>query len=171
MNIFTISDTHFNQSAIIKFGQRPFKCVKEMNDTLIDNWNSKIEEGDLVVIVGDFIFEGIYQVEDILKRLKGRKILIKGNHDTNSRIKKIKSVTDSVYICKKLIINRNGKRILFSHKPTKRAVNKFDINIHGHHHRKLRGANLPEFRYYNAAVEFNNFTPINIEDVLNLKGI
>ena len=44
-------------------------------------WNSIIGKDDLVLYVGDFCDGGITDLEDLSKRLNGRKILIKGNHD------------------------------------------------------------------------------------------
>ena len=52
--IFMIADTHFGDENIIKFEGRPFKSVKEMNQTMIENWNSVVSDEDTVFVLGDF---------------------------------------------------------------------------------------------------------------------
>jgi len=81
-NIFFTSDTHFNHANIIKYCDRPFKSVEEMNKTMMYNWNSRVGKKDIVFILGDFLFRGgkgawVY----MLNNLNGIKYLIQGNHD------------------------------------------------------------------------------------------
>lgn len=79
------SDTHFWHKAIVGYCHRPFESsgdfVQEMNNAIIQNWNSRITESDEVYFLGDFAFCGTNKALDILKRLKGIKFWIKGNHD------------------------------------------------------------------------------------------
>ena len=51
---FFIADTHFGDEGIIKFGHRPFSNSKEMNETLIKNWNEVVTNEDTVWVIGDF---------------------------------------------------------------------------------------------------------------------
>ena len=82
-----IADLHFGHKAVIEYENRPFDNVDHMNEQLIYNWNSMVMDHDLVYVLGDFSFMNPSKTEDIARRLLGRKILIRGNHDglTNSR--------------------------------------------------------------------------------------
>ena len=81
MKIFVISDTHLNHTNIIKYCNRPFSSVEEMNKAIIDNWNNTVGPDDYVYMLGDFCLGGVETVKELCSQLNGHKILIKGNHD------------------------------------------------------------------------------------------
>lgn len=80
MNTWITSDLHFWHANIIKFCNRPFATVEEMNEVLISNWNAVVQPEDTVYVVGDFSM-AFRPVELYTKRLNGKKILVAGNHD------------------------------------------------------------------------------------------
>lgn len=51
--IFFTSDHHFGHANIIKFSNRPFSNVEEMNEELIKRWNEKVSSEDEVSYIGD----------------------------------------------------------------------------------------------------------------------
>ena len=57
MKTFFTSDLHFGHERVIKFDNRPFKSVEEMNEELIKRWNNKVDRGDLVYVLGDMIWK------------------------------------------------------------------------------------------------------------------
>lgn len=81
MNTFFIADPHFGHSAIMTYENRPFETVKEMDETLIANWNRVVGEQDKVYLLGDVSFYKAEVTAGIVKQLKGIKYLILGNHD------------------------------------------------------------------------------------------
>ena len=54
MNIWFIADPHFDHKNIIKYCERPFNTVEEMNQTLIERWNSVVKKDDKVFCIGGF---------------------------------------------------------------------------------------------------------------------
>lgn len=77
------SDEHYYHKNILKYSQRPFSSVEEMNEALIQNHNSVVGKGDVTIHAGDFTLkndkEFIYK--NIINRLNGTHIFLKGSHD------------------------------------------------------------------------------------------
>lgn len=79
---FFIADLHFCHESIIKMSHRPFANITEMHETMIRRWNRVVRPKDEVFIVGDFLYkESVQEANELLRRLKGRKYLIRGNHE------------------------------------------------------------------------------------------
>lgn len=78
---FVIADTHFGHKNIITYCNRPFRTVEEMNNHIIKEWNDCVSNDDTVFMLGDFAF-GRVPIIEFTSKLNGKKILIKGNHDT-----------------------------------------------------------------------------------------
>jgi len=78
------ADLHFGHANIIEYCKRPWKNVDKMDNDLIRLWNESVKPEDTIYIAGDFCIKtGKHRqyYEYILKQLKGRKILIPGNHE------------------------------------------------------------------------------------------
>lgn len=81
-NIFLTSDNHFGHAKCIEYCSRPFKDVQEMEEKLIRNWNKVVRPQDLVYVLGDFsMYLTKEHLREILNKLNGTKILVRGNHD------------------------------------------------------------------------------------------
>ena len=80
--IYFTADNHFCHGNIIGSCDRPFKDVYEMNKTMIEKWNSYVTDRDEIYILGDFLYKGTAKdANEILSRLKGKKYLVRGNHE------------------------------------------------------------------------------------------
>ena len=79
--IHFISDTHWGHTNIIKYSNRPFNSVEEMNEALVKNWNERVQQHDTVYHLGDFAFTQYDALKKTARRLNGTKHLILGNHD------------------------------------------------------------------------------------------
>jgi len=163
MSTFFIADTHFHHANIIKYCNRPFSNTVEMNETIINNWNSVVKDGDLVYHLGDFCFgREDYHFDIVFRRLKGLIVFIKGNHDrlawANRR--KFYAAYDSYHE-----IKVEGQDITLCHY-SMRVWNKSHhgaLNLYGHSHGSL--PDDPHALAIDVGVDCHNFTPISFEQV------
>ena len=79
--IWYTADLHFGHANIIRYCNRPFNSVDEMNEALIDRWNAVVAPDDIVMVLGDFAMGRIDDTLPLAARLAGDKVLIPGNHD------------------------------------------------------------------------------------------
>ena len=154
MKIFVTSDHHFCHKNIIRYCKRPFRSVREMNETMIRRWNKVVDKGDLVFHLGDFAFANAGVINVIRKRLNGAIIIILGNHD---RIYKLKR---NGFIITHNKVIRIGK-LLLSHRPLQEVPLNF-INLCGHIHDKKAYGNR-----INISVDRTNFYPQRIEKFIS----
>lgn len=83
-NTYFTSDLHFGHKRILTYENVPhrqYSNVDDMDEAIIASWNSTVEPSDTVYILGDFSFRKHSETLDILRKLKGKKVLVKGNHD------------------------------------------------------------------------------------------
>lgn len=149
--IYFIADTHFNDAAIMKYENRPFKNLTEMTNTIIKNWNNIVTNDDIVYILGDL---GCV-TKQIIQSLNGKKYLIKGNHDTEEnqfyRDLGFVEVYDQPIILDSFW--------MLSHEPMYVTVNSPYANIFGHVHNNGIYNTVSE-RGYCVCVERIDYTPI-----------
>ena|ERR1035437_7524737 len=82
MKYFFTADEHYSHSNIIKYCDRPFATVEEMNEEIIKRHNEVVGPEDVVVHVGDFTLrKNQSEVERLIARLNGKPIFIVGSHD------------------------------------------------------------------------------------------
>ena len=170
---FFTSDTHFNHANIIKFYNRPFKDVEQMNDVMIANWNSVIGKDDTVFHLGDFCLGGAAEWTKILDRLNGKIYLIMGNHD----LKNIRQgfISRFEHVAMQMRIEIGKKRIYLCHYPFLCFEGSYKDDVwqlfgHVHTRRSNSGIDAGRLQYlyptqYDVGVDNNNFTPVSFGQV------
>lgn len=157
---FFISDTHFGHANIIKYSNRPFANVDEMNNTLIHNWNSVVKPEDEVWHLGDFALGG-GTAEKYLSRLNGKIHLIVGNHENPAL--RIREKFASVDYYREIYVER--QLIILCHYAF-RVWNKShhgSYNLFGHSHHTL--PDDPNLLSLDMGVEGWNYTPASFYQV------
>lgn len=150
-NVFFASDFHFCHANVIKYDNRPFKNVEEMNEQLILNWNSEVSDSDVVFYLGDLSFDRSGEkTKEIVNRLNGKIHFINGNHDNERDIRKLNRFeTISDYVNLSVADEDNPRKkqgIMMMHYPILSwdKAHHGDWHLHGHSHQSLVGQN-PEY--------------------------
>lgn len=164
-NTFFTSDLHFSHVNIIKYCNRPFKNVDEMNRKLITNWNSRVKKEDIVYHVGDFCFRQgpeAPKAEHWIKQLNGNIIFINGNHDENGR-NTLKTDIHSV------IIKKGSRHFYIVHDPA--DAENFDINIVGHVHNSWKFKTEPwdmgkNIDFINVGTDQWGYRPVSFNEMM-----
>lgn len=158
MKVWFTSDTHFGHANIIRYCNRPFSSVQEMDDGIISNFNSVISEDDTVFHLGDFCFGN---ASYYLKKLKGNFTFIKGNHD--KALDGFSNVYNGFYECKV-----NNKSFTLCHYAMK-IWNKSHFgyyHLYGHSHGTL--PDDPNSLSFDVGVDTNNFYPYSFDQVVTI---
>ncbi len=169
MSIFVTSDLHFGHKNIIKYENRPYETIEQMDKDLINKWNSVVKENDTIYILGDFSWHKGEQTNEILKQLNGNKILIIGNHDEIFlKDKKFdKTLFEEITIYKQ--IKYNKKVFVLFHYPIAEHNGKMNgyIHLYGHiHSMNLELEKELGELCHNVGVDRNDYTPVNIEEYI-----
>jgi len=123
MNVFVTADLHLGHDNIRRHCNRPFPTVGEMDGALISNWNRLVSRRDIVYVVGDFAWRNH---QSYLARLKGKKILIRGNHDRMAR----DSLSQFTEVHDLLVRRVEGERVVFCHY----CLSVWPSSVHGSWH-------------------------------------
>lgn len=128
--VWITSDTHFNHKNIIKYCNRPFVDVENMNKELIERWNNTVAKDDIVYHLGDFMLGSRSGLNTMVSKLNGRINIVLGNHDNLKYMDYINAGFNRVYDRPVLIQDY----IILSHAPKFTNLSTPYINIFGHVH-------------------------------------
>lgn len=160
MKTYFIADTHFNHSNIIKYCDRPFTGVQDMNTAIIEEWNNVVKKDDIVYHLGDFAFANFKEVSDFRQQLNGKIFLVLGNHDTYNVKKYYEAGFDKVYD-KPILFN---EYFLLSHQPLFLPDKLPYANIYGHVHNDSRYQTCTENSFC-VSIERLGYQPINFVEL------
>jgi calcineurin-like phosphoesterase family protein len=170
MTIYFTSDQHFSHFNIIKYCNRPFSTIEEMNDTIIDNYNQLITPNDTCYMMGDFAMKGSYSyLCSLMWRLNGKKHYILGNHDNQAHFQQM--VNDKVIeSCNQVLgVSINKQYIWMSHYPhlTWNKSHHGSWCTHGHNHSSIKPQASP-FRV-DVGVDAWDYKPVSFDQLVEYK--
>lgn len=177
-SVYLYSDPHFGDWESYTFrGLTTNKTKEELDQFQVDNINKVVHKSDTIIFLGDI------GDPSLLKKIKGYKVLIIGNHDKGSSI--YEEYFDEIYTGCLTI----SDRIILSHEPIENCP-PFLFNIHGHDHSgrdfttyvlKDYDADMPcsemtknyltciknyKLNTLNLCAEWINYTPVSLADII-----
>ena len=167
-NIFFCSDHHFYHQNILTFKRddgtplREFQDVNHMNEIMVQRHNERVRPNDKVYFLGDVTMSRNASGLEILGRMNGEKVLVKGNHDLckpQQYLQYFKDIRGS----------HQFDGMILTHIPIHPdSLARWGLNVHGHLHYqvvRLPLSQIPDRRYYNVSMERINYTPISLEEI------
>lgn len=167
------SDLHLGHDREFIWGPRGFKSVHEMNKEIISRYNSIVNMEDNVYILGDLMLGNNEVGISMIKQLKGNIHIIRGNHDTDSRMKLYNTCYNIVEITEGQFIKYNGYHFYLCHYPV--LCSNYDedkplkaqmISLCGHTHTKDPFNDWDKGNIFHVEVDTNNCYPWNIDDII-----
>lgn len=192
------SDHHFGHENIIKFQNRPFNSVEEMDEAMITFWNLVVSPTDTVYHLGDFTLLGIEEFIRYRSRLNGRIAFVYGGHDQKwvrdySKLSFYPEIWNRTTLYPQLMdIKINKKYITLCHYPlfSWEKSHYGSYHLHGHIHfndpkieyscdalpklsvsgekSSTSGRNFKQGKRFNVNVEGNDFYPYSFEEILKI---
>jgi calcineurin-like phosphoesterase family protein len=181
MTTYFTSDTHFDHANIIKYCNRPFKNVDEMNEAMVEGWNRVVTPQDTVYHLGDFTLGNTKHFWKWVNRLNGAQIyVLPGSHDQLWT----KDFPDSyhgvcVHLAEPLVSLEFPEILSITGRPQVLVLCHYAMRVwdrshfgawhlYGHSHGTLLGFGLS----FDIGVDSNGFAPVSLEEVaLRMGGL
>jgi len=153
IGLLLMSTDYYGHHNIIKYCDRPFKSIEEMDSEIIKRFNSVVRHEDCVIHAGDFTLNNREHMQKYITQLNGQNIFLKGSHDYW-----LPKNTPTIWE-KKI----EDQYIVVCHYPLLSWPRSYhgSIMLHGHSHGKIP----PYGRRMDVGVDTNNFYPYSFDAI------
>lgn len=166
--IFLVSDWHLCHDQKFVWQERGFQSVDEMNEAIVERHNSLVSNEDDVYVLGDLMLNDNEKGMELFNQMNGNFHIIRGNHDTDSRIKLYEENPRVVEIVWSTEIRLGKNKFILSHWPTLVANGEEKHgprNLHGHTHQKENLSELGKFNYH-VGMDSHNCYPVLLDTII-----
>ncbi len=178
--IYFSSDHHFSHANVIRFCNRPFSTVEEMDSVMVEKWNSVVSSKDLVYYLGDFTLGNYRLAVRYLEQLNGKLFMMAGNHDRWMKNISLypKTRSGTIELLPPLFnMKINEQLFVLCHYPMSSWLNSHYGSTHlfGHVHGKMGHViesgdtelppNQKRGKKIDVGVDSNNFYPLSLDDI------
>ena len=171
--IWMSSDLHLCHDKPFIYEPRGFETIYQMNEAIVKNWNSVINEEDHVYVLGDLMLNSNEAGIKLIKQLKGNLHVIRGNHDTPARMELYKECSNIVEVCEGKYLNYKKFHFFLSHYPCltsnndkEKPLNARVISLCGHTHTNNKFADIDKGLIFHCELDTNNCRPWLLDDII-----
>lgn len=170
-NIWITSDWHFCHDKEFVYKPRGFDTVQDMNEGIITEFNSMVDNDDEVYCLGDLMLVDNDEGLRCVSRLKGNLHIILGNHDSSARqalYRELPNVVDIAYAARLPFSKKTD--FFLSHYPC--LCGNYDdfkgrrtVSLCGHSHTPNPLADTDKGLIYHCEVDAHNCRPVSLDDI------
>jgi calcineurin-like phosphoesterase family protein len=163
MKYWFTSDWHLGHENIIRYSNRPFKTVEEMDWAIINNHNKKVDHDDIVYFLGDFTMRKL-NFQKYIEYVNGKIIFILGNHDMSFK-NAIKNHYKIIEVHDRLTITIDEQIITLCHYPPNKdeILGENEWYLYGHKHsdtnKRILGKKM------NVNLELHDYKPLSFDNI------
>lgn len=170
MAIYVTSDWHLGHNREFIWRARGYSSIVEMNQIIIDKYNSIVKPEDDVYVLGDCCL-GVPENVELIKQFNGQLHLVRGNHDTNVRWTMYKELPNVVETQNAIYLDYRKYHFFMSHFPSltgnleKESLHQMTLNLYGHTHQTENFFNDMPYMYH-CGVDSHNCYPVLLDDII-----
>jgi calcineurin-like phosphoesterase family protein len=172
-NIYITSDLHFCHDRAFVYEPRGFPNIDEMNQAIVDNWNSIVQPDDIVYVLGDIMLNDNEQGLKLLKSLKGEIHIVLGNHDTATREALYKDCQNVAEVALAEKLKYKGYHFFMTHYPcltgnldNEKPLKQRTISLCGHTHTKDPFLDWKQSPIFHCEIDTNDCYPWLLDDII-----
>jgi len=164
MTTFFTSVSVFAHKKIIELTKRPFETVEQMNNAIIERWNSVVSPQDTVYHLGDFTLGGLTIFYKYFYQLNGNMKIVPGNHD-RKWLKDYNGDGEFEILPPLYLFNHGDINIVLCHYPLLewQGIYRGWTHLYGHVHGSIKGVGLS----LDVGVDCHSFYPLSLDEVVS----
>lgn len=173
--IWITSDWHFCHTKPFIYEPRGFTSPDEMNQTLIENFNSVVKPDDDVYVLGDCLLGGSENFDKglgLISWLNGKLHIVRGNHDSDKRWDGYGTLHNVVEKETAMFLKYGKYHFYLSHFPClcsnydDKGLKHSTINLCGHTHTKDKFVDIDKGIIYHCEVDAHNNMPVSLDQII-----
>lgn len=175
MTTFVTSDLHFGHEQEFLYVPRGFSSVEEHDEAIIKRWNEVITPEDTVWVLGDLMLGNNELGLQKLKRLNGHLNIVRGNHDSETRMSLYQTLDNVDSIQEGKFLRYKKYNFYLSHYPSitgnydsDKSLKTRVISLCGHSHTSDAFSDWGNGLIFHAELDTHDCVPWNLDDIIKL---